>query len=136
MQTLDTRTIIVNLLKEDRKTYLSFKRLQKLLIFIYDELSKTQKIDKYNTCFDVNFDAIERTVLYNNNIFRLELDGEIIYLRETESVEKLAEQFQTDETIIMLINKFIGTNVAWRKVNYSCLKLNKQKHSWIPYMDI
>lgn len=112
MQTLDTRTIIVNLLKEDRKTYLSFKRLQKLLIFIYDELSKTQKIDKYNTCFDVNFDAIERTVLYNNNIFRLELDGEIIYLRETESVEKLAEQFQTDETIIMLINKFIGTNVA------------------------
>lgn len=112
MQTLDTKTIIINLLKEDKKEYLSFKRLQKLLVYIYNELIKIEKIDRYNTCFDVNFDAIERTVLYNNNLFILDIDGEMIYLRKPELAESLAEQYKTDEIIKTIIVEFINSTAA------------------------
>lgn len=112
MQKIDTETIIVNLLKEDKKTYLSIKRLQKLLVFIYDELSKQNELDKYNIYFDVNFDAIERTILYNNNIFKLDIDGDMIYLREKNDVDDLAEQFKTDRKIKTIINNFIKMTAA------------------------
>lgn len=110
MPILDTRTIIVNLLKVDKETYLSLGRLQKLLFFIYDELIKNNEIDKYNICFNVNFDSIERTILFNNDIFKLDIDGEIIYLRK--SVEELANKFKTDKNIENLIEKFIKSTLV------------------------
>lgn len=109
---LDTKTVIVNMLKEDKKTYLSIERLQKLLIYIYDELSKSNELNLYETHFDINFDAIERTVLYNNNIFRLDLCGEIIYLRETSNVGDLIREYSTDEKITKIIADFIKESVA------------------------
>ena len=112
MKTLDTRTIIVNLLKEDKKTYLSVDRLRKLLVYIYKELKRTEQLSNYETHFDINFTSIERTVLYNNHIFKLDIYGEMIYLRETESVEVLAKQFKTDDIITAIIDKFINANVA------------------------
>ena len=112
MHTIDTKTIIVNLLKEDKKTYLSVRRLQKLLIYIYEELSKTNEIERYQVYFDINFDAIERTVLYNSHIFKLDIDGEIIYLREKESADSLARKYRTDDKIKMIINDFITLSAA------------------------
>ena len=112
MTTLDTKTIIVNLLKEDKKTYLSVSRLQKLLVYIYDELSKADALDNYITYFDINFDAIERTVLYNNNIFELDIDGETIYLRKNNTMDFLAQKYQIDNTVRKIINQFINSTAA------------------------
>ena len=112
MTTLDTKTIIVNLLKEDKKTYLSVSRLQKLLVYIYDELSKEDALDNYITYFDINFDAIERTVLYNNNIFELDIDGETIYLRKNNTTDFLAQKYQIDNTVRRIINQFINDTAA------------------------
>lgn len=106
LQFVDTKTIIVNLLKEDKKTYLPLDRLQKLLECIYEELRKQCKLGGYRISFNINFGAIERTVLYNRNIFGLDIDGENIYLRENQSIEELAEQYQVDETIHEIIKNF------------------------------
>ena len=105
-QFVDTKTIIVNLLKEDKKTYLPLERLQKLLECIYEELRKQCKLSGYRISFNVNFGAIERTVLYNRNIFGLDIDGENIYLRGNRSIDELAEQYQVDETIRKIIKNF------------------------------
>lgn len=109
---VDTKTIIVNLLKVDQKTYLSVKRLQELIHFIYLELKDQCKLEAYQISFDINFDAIERTVLYNNRIFDLDIDGETIYLRETESVDQLVQRYRADETILDIIKVFGEENVA------------------------
>ena len=103
---IDTETVIVNLLKEDKKTYLSVKRLLKLICFIYDELSEKFELNNYQLAFDFNFDSIERTVLYNNNVFELDIDGEIIYLRESKSVESLVTQYPVDDRVTELIREF------------------------------
>ena len=42
---IDTKTIIVNLLKADKKTYLSFDRLQELLSFLYNELKDQCRLE-------------------------------------------------------------------------------------------
>ncbi len=112
MQKLDARTIIVNLLNEDKKTYTSVKRLQKLMAFIYDELTEEGILTEYQTYFNINFDAIERTVLYNNNIFKLDIDGEILSLRKTTSAEELAMTYKADENIKRIIVKFVNTYAA------------------------
>lgn len=109
---IDTKTIIVNLLKVDQKTYLSVKRLQELIHFIYLELKEKNMLESYQISFDINFDAIERTVLYNNRIFDLDIDGEMIYLRESESLDQLARRYQTDNTIFGIIKVFGKGNVA------------------------
>lgn len=109
---VDTKTIIVNLLKEDKKNYLSIGRLQRLVEFIYDELSKLEKLNDYQMAFDINFYSIERTVLYNNDIFELDLDGEKLRLKKRESVDQLAEKYQVDDTIISIIKQFHNINAA------------------------
>ena len=106
---VDTKTIIVNLLKEDKKTYLSLDRLQDLLEFIYEELRKRKMLDGYRISFNINFGAIERTVLYNRHIFGLDIDGENIYLREDQSIDELASQYQVDATIESIIKDFAKT---------------------------
>lgn len=103
---VDTKTIIVNLLKEDKKTYLSLDRLQNLLEFIYEELQKRKMLDGYRISFNINFGAIERTVLYNRHIFGLDMDGENIYLKEDQSIDELVSQYQVDETIEKIIKNF------------------------------
>lgn len=60
---VDTKTIIANFLNEDKKEYLSLDRLQDLLSYIYVELWRRNKLRKYQISFDVNFDALERTVI-------------------------------------------------------------------------
>ena len=49
---IDTKTIIVNLLKADKKTYLSFDRLQELLSFLYTELKDQCCLENYNIFFN------------------------------------------------------------------------------------
>ena len=112
MKIIDTKTIIINLLKEDKKTYLSVSRLQKLISYIYDELVNRCKLSNYTTYFDINFDAIERTVLYNNNIFMLDIDGDMIYLREEISMDDLATEYSIDEDFDSIINTFINSYAA------------------------
>lgn len=109
---VDTKTIIVNLLKEDKKDYLSVERLQNLVDFIYVELLKQNKLNQYQISFDINFYSIERTVQYNNDIFELDIDGENLRLKKRESADDLAEKYQVDDTIISIIRNFQNISAA------------------------
>ena len=109
---VDTKTIIVNLLKEDKKDYLSVERLQNLVDFSYVELLKQNKLNQYQISFDINFYSIERTVQYNNDIFELDIDGENLRLKKRESADDLAEKYQVDDTIISIIRNFQNISAA------------------------
>lgn len=102
----DTKTIILNLLNEDKKTYLSIERLNKLLSFIYHELKEKCKLGEYDILFDINFEAIERTVIYNNNIFSLDIEGDKIYLKDDQDLNSLTQQYKVDQTVFEIIKKF------------------------------
>lgn len=103
---IDTKTIIVNLLKADRKSYLRFDRLLELLSFIYDKLKDQCELKHYNIFFNVDLDSIERTVRYNAKIFGLDIDAGTIYLREPQSIDLLAEQYQVDDIITHIISEY------------------------------
>lgn len=103
---VDTKTIIVNLLKEDQKDYLSVDRLLSLMRFIYNELSTENKLDDYRIAFDINFYSIERTVQYNNDLFDLDLDGKTLRLRKRNSESDLADKYKIDSTLQNIIAKF------------------------------
>lgn len=103
---IDTKTIIINLLNEDQKTFTSISRLHKLISFIYNTLTRENKLDNYITFFDLNFDAIERTVMYNNSIFWLDIERDTVYLREKYSLYELVEEFKADEDLLRIITDF------------------------------
>ena len=112
LKIVDTKTIIVNILKLDQKPYLPVKRLLELIHFIYLKLREKGKLEEYQISFDINFDAIERIVLYNNRIFDLGIDREIIYLNEMESIDQLTQRYQVDDTISEIIRAFSEENVV------------------------
>lgn len=104
-----TEAIMVNLLKEDRKRYCTMDEIQRLCVYIYRRLVEEDKIgkNKYSINFAISFEAIERNVLYNNMIFQLGADGDIVYLREGNDVEELVQKFQADIVIRGYIRDFI-----------------------------
>lgn len=104
--TVDTRTIIVNLLKEDQSTCLPLQRLIDLLDFIYSELNKKGLLGNYRIFFDVNFASVQRTVIYDNLIFGLNISEEVIFLQPPQSIDKLANEWRVDDTIGDIIHAF------------------------------
>lgn len=103
---VDTKTIIINLLKEDKKDYLPIKRLENLLDYIYAELSKQNKLKQYQIAFDINIYSVERIVQYNNDIFELDLDKENLRLKKRGTADDLAKKYQADDTTISIIRNF------------------------------
>lgn len=104
-----TETIMVNLLKEDRKRYCTMDKLQRLCSYIYQRLSDDNQIgkDKYSVNFAISFEAIERNILYNSMIFQLGADGNIVYLREESDMDELVKKFHADVVIKGYIRDFI-----------------------------
>ena len=106
---INANTVIVNLLKEEKKKYLTLERLDNLLYYIHEQLIEQNYINEFqDVIFNVNFNSIERTVLYNNNIF--ELIGDTIYLKCDEIPENIIEKYEADEVIVRFIKDFV--NVA------------------------
>lgn len=112
MTNIDTEKIMVNLLKEDAEQYCTIEKVQKLCTYIYQQLIERNLLENYFVKFAVDFESIERTVLYNHRIFYLDIDGEVVYLRDPESIDDLADDFQVDDIIINMIREFNQLNVA------------------------
>ena len=106
LNNIDTKTVIINLLYEDQKTYLSINRLQRLISYIYEELIKRKILKNYNVYFDINFEAIRRSVIYDNYLFDLDIDGEIICLKDNHNILDLSKEFVVDKDIKEIITAF------------------------------
>ncbi len=104
------KPIIISLLKAGGKSYLSFGRLQAFLSFLWNELRRQHEQENYNILFDIDLGAIERTVRYNEEIFGMDVDAEIIYLRDPRTINLLARRYQVDKTILSIISNFLSGN--------------------------
>ncbi len=103
---INAGTVIVNLLKEEKKKYLTLERLEELVFYIHDQLVEQNYINELqDVVFNVNFNAIERTVLYNNNVF--ELVGDTIYLKCDQIPEQIIKKYESDTIIIDMIREFV-----------------------------
>ena len=101
---IDAETIIVNLLREDKKYYVDIDRIDQLCSYIKEQLIQGDYFNKYQTVvFDVNFDAIARTVQYRSNIF--DLVGDRIYLKcERDQLPNIP---QTNDCLRKMISDFV-----------------------------
>ncbi len=111
---VDTKDIIVNLLYEDKKSFLTINRLQELLDFIYIKLSSENKLDDYQISFHVNFDAIVRTVVYNDQIFELDIDDKTIILLKgtTDLEEDVHDSCKLDNTLLSIVREFVEVSLV------------------------
>lgn len=108
---LDAGTVIVNLLKEEKSKYLTLKKIDKLVDYLYKQLIAGGYLQKYaDIIFNVNFDAIERTVWFNNNVF--DLIGDTIYLKSENIPEAISEKYKADSSIEKMIRDFVANNAA------------------------
>lgn len=102
---IDAETVIVNLLREDKKYYVDIDRIDRLCCYIKEQLIRGSYFDEYQTVvFDVNFDAIARTVQYRSNIF--DLVGDRIYLKCEQ--DKLPNMPHTNDCLRKMISDFVG----------------------------
>lgn len=109
---IDTETIVVNLLREDKENYCTLEKIQKLCAYIYEQLIEQELLDQYSVKFAVDFESIERTVLYNSMIFDLDSDGSIVSIREPNTLDDLIPNFEADFIIVNMIRTFNNLNVA------------------------
>lgn len=105
-QVVPTKTLIVNLLNDDKISYLSIERLQKFMGYLYYKLGRQGLRHKYHISYSINFGSIERTVSYNRNIFGLDAHGEHICLRENQSIDTLVKRYPIDGTIFEIMKSF------------------------------
>ena len=102
---IDAETIIVNLLREDKKYYVDIDRIDQLCSYIKEQLLQEKYFDDYQTVvFDVNFNAIARTVQYRNSIF--DLVGNRIYLKCEQS--QLPDMSHTNSQLRRIICDFVA----------------------------
>lgn len=108
-QVVQIKTLIINLLNEDKKSYLPIDRLQKFMGYLYDESGKQGLRHMYQISYHINFGSIERILSYNQHIFGLDASGENICLRENQSIDELVKRYPVDETIHGMIKNFVET---------------------------
>ena len=102
---IDAETVIVNLLREDKKYYVDIDRIDQLCDYIKEQLVQGDYFDEYQTVvFDVNFDAIARTVQYRSNIF--DLVGDRIYLKCEQ--DQLPNISHTNDCLRQMIIDFVN----------------------------
>jgi hypothetical protein len=107
---IDAETVIVNLLAEDKKTYLELSRFEELCCYIRDQLIEYNSVNGgYHLLFDVNYSAIERTVEYNSEVFAL--IGNRIYLRRNLT-DDILRRYRANEILQSYITKFIDRAAA------------------------
>jgi uncharacterized protein YfeS len=102
------KTVIINLLKAEEKYYVKYDRVMEFVEYIYNQLVTGGHISPYvkRVIFEVNFDAIERTVRYYDKLF--DLIGETIYLRQNIDKAYESEGKEDEIDILELAKSFVA----------------------------
>jgi hypothetical protein len=102
------KEVIINLLKADHKHYVTRDRLFQFLDYIRKQLVEYGSLPEnvHRVIFRVNWDSVERTVRYNDDLF--DLIGETIYYRQ--DLNNLSNVSSTDTCINLseLATKFVN----------------------------
>lgn len=103
LKKISQTNLILNILNIEDKTFIHINSLIRYYKYICFELDKKGLLDKYRFYFDCNIDEIKKDVLDNNDIFRLDVDREFIYLRNIKSFNELLIENEIDDVIKEII---------------------------------
>lgn len=103
---VDTKSIVVHLMKEDKRDSVSVSRVLELMQFLFESLSEKKLESNYHISYDINVYSIERMAKYNSDIFDLDFCMETLYLKKQNSEYELAAKYPVDETIQSIIHSF------------------------------
>lgn len=101
------KTIVLNLLREEKKSEISIERILQLMRFVHAELYAQGKLEDYFINFEINADSLRRTVEYNPDMFELDISEEIIRITKDHPVEYWTKQYPWDDTLNGIVKKFI-----------------------------
>lgn len=103
---INAEKIIVNLFNKEKSYYIDIPRFYKLCDFIKVQLIENNCFDTYASVFmDADFDAINRTIKYNNQIFDL-VDNRIYLKGELPS--EYMKRYNIETILNDIIEKFIA----------------------------
>ena len=99
--------VLINLLAEDKRSFVYVQDIYDFCNYIVEQLKTERYVNAYSLVRPiVTFDAIERTVRYNDRIF--DLVGNRIYLRR-EIPQSLLEINHLPDDIVTIFREFAST---------------------------
>ncbi|MCI9405113.1 MAG: hypothetical protein HFJ21_07055 [Clostridia bacterium] len=103
--------VLINLLAEDLRSFVYIQDVFEFCKYIIDQLKTDEYINKYELVTPIiTFDAIERTVRYNDRVF--DLVGNRIYLRR-EIPQSLREINHVPLDILKIFKKFTDSKLSY-----------------------
>ncbi len=103
---IDAATLIINLLKVEKRNCLTLDHFIACLSFLCDALKERKLLDNYDIMRTAGWENFERVASYNEDVFGLDSDDMCIYLREPERIDSLAEERSLDETLLTIIEEW------------------------------
>lgn len=123
---IDLKTLIVNIMYFNNLKAVSFEYLIEYINYIVDTLSKNNLLEDYFIpLYGVTNETIERSILYLSNIFNLDRDGELIFLRNDVNINELIKLNRLDDYLEYLIRTH---DTETKKIKEQSLR-NKISHS-------
>lgn len=101
---IENKTFIYHLFKHSQKNWMEFDFFYEFLEFLYKELSKREILKNYRIWYDMSLRGLEYTVSYNPDL-DFDLDNRI-YLKKSNSLEKLLERYPIDSVIESIISEY------------------------------
>ena len=105
---LDTKTIIINSMKELNESWISIDALQDIMIQIKDKLEQQGKLQDYHIWYVEDYYSIINSISFNNDIFEFNESSQNIFIRKKEMLAVLVENYPIDEIITKIIQDCIN----------------------------
>lgn len=107
---VQTKDIMINLIKYNRNDRLTTSEYLDLIKIIYKELKEKQLLDKYDIAFDVDIESLKRVAEYNSDIFIDEIRySDEIRIRVPEMLDDYFEKYFIDQTIDGIVKNYCET---------------------------
>lgn len=104
---VDTKTFIINLMREEGSRVLTTDRLQNFLNCLYKKLYDLNRLKDYQITYDVNPGYMIRLAEYNSSIFSLGIDNETIYLKNPALLNKDSSEYVLDEALKYCVEEYV-----------------------------
>lgn len=107
---VQTKDIMINLIKYNRSDRLTTSEYLNLIKFIYKKLKESQLLEKYEIAFDIDIESLKRVAEYNSDIFIDEIMySDEIRIKSPRKLEDYFERYFIDETIDAIVKNYCET---------------------------
>lgn len=107
---VQTKDIMITLIKYNRSDRLTTSEYLDLLKIIYKKLKEIQLLDKYEIAFDADIESLKRVTEYNSDIFIDEIGySDEIRIRIPENLSDYFKKYFIDETMDRIVKDYCET---------------------------